>query len=335
MPMKISRSVIERFKEQEENALALQSLLRERISSWCQDRGWFYNDRIKKDESYAQKVEQSRSIIINDVYAGTIIVRNRTEVEKCCRLLEENDIFGILYHDKRPSDLNKAAPFSAEKFTFDSVRMYFKASKPDIGSPHYLNEIFEIQIKTLLDEAWGKAGHDFFYKTNENLSWAKQRLMYQIKALLENAEMALSHAELLSGAEILQKNDDRLDKLNKIMQFYRDNWDKELLPNDMKRLAENTDDLLSYLYKDLGWLIDIIKLETEAGRGSNIMNLSPYWIVVQSIIEKMGWTRFLKKIDESLQKKNKWGNSNIFPLIQELDRPENINLNDFANIREV
>lgn len=333
--MKISRSVTKKFKEQEDNAFALQSLLRERISSWCQNRGWFYNDRIKKDESYAQKVEQSRSIIIDDVYAGTIIVRNRKEVEICCELLKKNDIVGMLYHFQRPSDLNKAAPFSAEKFTFDSVRMYFKASKPDIGSPNYLNEIFEIQIKTLLDEAWGKAGHDFFYKTNEDLSWAKQRLMYQIKALLENAEMALSHAELLSGAEILQKSDDRLDKLNNIMQFYRENWDKGLLPADMKRLAENTDELLGYLYKDLGWLINIIESETANGRGSNIMNLSPYWVVVQSIIEKMGWKDFLKEINNALKGKNNRGKKNIFPIIRELERPENINLADFPNIREI
>lgn len=335
MPMKISRSVMERFKEQENNALDLQKLLRERILSWCQNSGWFYNDRIKKDESYAQKVEQSRSIIIDDVYAGTIIVRNRKEVEICCDLLKKNDIVGMLYHSQRPTDLNKAAPFSAEKFTFDSVRMYFKASKPDTGSPNYLNEIFEIQIKTLLDEAWGKAGHEFFYKTNEPLSWAKQRLMYQIKALLENAEMALSHAELLSGAEILQKSDDRLDKLNNIMQFYQKNWEKGLLPNDMKRLAENTQELLGYLNENLDWLKKIIESETENGRGSKIMNLSPYWVVVHSIIEEMGWKEFLKKINNALISRNRNGKGNSFPIIRELECPDNINLEKFNNIREI
>lgn len=331
--MKISRSVMQKFKEQKENAVALQSILKERILFWCESHSWFYNDRIKGDESYAQKVEQSRSIVIDDVYAGTIIVKNRFEVEKCCQLLEKNKTLGIEFQFKRPADLNKAVSYSADKFTFDSVRMYFKASKPDIGSPDYLNEVFEIQIKTLLDEAWGKASHDFFYKTDENLSWAKLRLMSQIKALLENAEIALSEAALLSESKLLQKSDEQLDKLNNIMDFYRKNWDKEFLPNDLKRLAENTLDLLSYLSQDLDWLVNIIDLETTEGRGAKIMNLSPYWIVVQSIIEKMGWGDFLKQIDKTLKKK--WGNKKIFLIIRELERPENIRLDHFPNIREI
>jgi hypothetical protein len=223
--------------------------------------------------------------------------------------------------------------------------MYFTASKPDIDSAYYhlnkvferqvFGEVFEIQIKTLLDEAWGKASHDFSYKTDGNLSWAKSRLMFQIKALLENAEMALSDAELLSEAKILQKSDERLDKLNNIMQFYRENWDKGLLPNDMKRLAENTQELLGYLNKDLDWLINMIESETANGRGSNIMNLSPYWVVVQSIIENMGWKDFLKEINNALKGKNNRGKKNIFPIIRELERPENINLDNFPNIREI
>jgi len=330
MPMKISGSLKRIFEEQEENAVALQRVLKERISSWCQEHGWFYTDRIKKDESYAQKIEQSRSLSIDDVYAGTIILKNRAEVEECCQLLEQNHIHGMLFHFKRPDDINRATS-SAETFRFDSVRMYFKASKPDIGSPNYINEVFEIQIKTLLDEAWGKVSHNFFYKTDENISWAKSRLMFQIKALLENAEMALSEAEHLSKSKLLQKSDDQSDKLNNIMEFYRNSWDKELLPKDLKRLAENTQDLLSYLSKDLYWLKNIIESETEKGRGSKIMNLSPYWIVVQSIIENMGWESFLRTVNKKL--KDRRGNKNIFPIIQELDCPANINLNDYPNIR--
>lgn len=330
MPMKISGSLERKFKEQEENALALQKLLKERILSWCSEHGWFYDDRIKKDESYAQKIEQPRNSSIDDVYAGTIIVRNKLEIEECCQRLEQGEIFGIELQYKRPVDLNKASLLSADKFTFDSARMYFKASKPDIDSPSYLNEIFEIQIKTLLDEAWSKASHEFFYKTDEKLSWAKLRLMSQIKALLENAEIALSEAELLSKSSLLQKNDDQLDELNSIMEFYQKNWNKELLPKNLKRLVENTQNLLRYLSQDLNWLEDIIDSATATGKGSNIMNLSPYWIVVQSIIEEIGWELFLKTVNRKLKKGS---NSKAFPIIWELEFPENINLNDYPNIK--
>ena len=339
--MKISGSIKQKFLEQEENARQLQKILEPRILSWCKTNGWYYVDRIKREESYAQKIEQSRIKTINDVYAGTIVVKNKIEVEKCCQLLEQNAVYGMKFQYKLPKYLNKATS-SADTFRFDSVRMYFKAAKPDIGKPDYLDEEFEIQIKTLLDDAWGKASHDFFYKTDEKLSWAKQRLMSQIKALLENAEIALTNAETLSKIDILQKNDDKLDELNNIIDFYQENWkNKSDLPKDLKRLAENTLDLLDYLPKDndLAWLDNIIKSETKSGKGTNILDLSPYWIVVYSIIQNMGWKIFLDEINNVAKKKEKekCRKSLPLPIIQELlsELPPDIDLKNYPNIRKI
>ena len=336
MPMKISKSLSDLFKAQEDNAKAIRSLYEPRLSSWAKDKEWHYTDRIKKPESYAQKIEQSHHTIIDDVYAGTIIVRNRLEAHECCNLLELEDTcksLGIIFQYKVPDNLNEAK-FPADRFLFDSIRMYFKADKPDVGEPDYLTETFEIQIKTLIDEAWGKASHGFFYKTDDNLSWAKERLMSQIKALLENAETALNEASVLSESVILQKEDKKLNEINAIMDFYRESWtEPDALPKDLRRLAISTHELLSYLSMSVESLKEILQIESEQGRGANIINLAPYWIVVASIAEQTGWEEFLQKVNNSL--KNGRNRGKVFPLLRELEYPDNIDLTQYTKIREI
>ncbi len=334
--MKISKSLTDLFESQEDNAKAIQNLYEPRLSSWAKDREWHYADRIKKPESYAQKIEQSHHELIDDVYAGTIIVKNRLEAHECCKLLEQEDTcrhLGIIFQHKRPNDLGEAT-FPPDRFLFDSIRMYFKAGKPDVGEPDYLSEVFEIQIKTLIDEAWGKASHGFFYKTDDNLSWAKERLMSQIKALLESAETALNEAGILSESAILQKEDKKLNQINAIMDFYREGWtNSDALPNDLRRLATSTHELLSYLNMGIDRLKEVLQVETEQGRGSNIINLSPYWIVVASIAEQTGWASFLSTINSAL--KNGRNRGKIFPLLKELEWPETIDLAQYTKIRKI
>ena len=337
--MKISKSLSDLYTLQKVNAEALQKIYQPEFDTWAKARGWHYADRIKEAESYAQKIEQSHHRNIEDVYAGTVIVRNRLEVYECCELLEQKETcksLQIIFVSKRPDDLQKAT-FRADCFAFDSVRMYFKAAKPDVGEPDYLAETFEIQIKTLTDEAWSKVSHDFFYKTDEDISWAKERLMAQIKALLESAEIAINEAATLSEAKILQKEDKNFTKVNAIMQFYREAWiEKGALPKDLRRLAENTKDLLSYLGIDVAEIREIIQQATEQGCGANVIHLAPYWIVVLSIAQHMGWERFLSKINNKLSWINKKRErKKVFPLLRELKWPENINLEQYSEIREI
>ena len=51
--------------------------------------------------------------------------------------------------------------------------------------------IFEVQIKTILQHAWSIATHDLIYKT-DTVSWPKERIAFQVKAMLEHAEIAIA-----------------------------------------------------------------------------------------------------------------------------------------------
>lgn len=322
--MKISGSIEDRFKKQSEYAEAIKEKHSQVIDEWSRARGWHFEDRVKQVESYAQKIEQSRIKIVDDVYAATIIVKNKKEIIDCCNELENAaNPMGIRFVYKQPKSFDETNN-DADRFAFDSVRMYFKPPVPDINVPDYVEEIFEIQIKTLLEQAWDKATHATFYKSSEDLSWAKSRLLSQTKALLENAEIVLAEADSLSQTSSLQKTNKKITKLNSVSAIYRLNWDVSALPKDIKRLSENTLSFLDYIGKDVLWLETLIADENSAGKGANLLNLSPYWIVVQASICKLTWPVFLSLLANSRKLKN----GQKFPLIRELDLIEMTNIND-------
>jgi ppGpp synthetase/RelA/SpoT-type nucleotidyltranferase len=321
MAMKISRSIEDRFIRQKGYADAIRAKLSQPIGDWCKNKGWLFEDRIKELESYAQKIEQSRIKLIDDVYAATIIVKNKKEIIACCKELENTEnILGLRFSHKLPESFvdTKNDP---DKFIFDSVRMYFKPPVPEVDIPDYIEEVFEIQIKTLLEQAWNKATHTF-YKSNEDLSWAKSRLISQTKALLESAEIALIETDLLSDSIVLQKQNPRITNINRVSALYKSRWDESVLPKDLKRLAENTLTFLGYIKKDIQWFENLIDEECNAGRGSNLLNLSPYWVTVQASVNKLGWSNFL-----ALLKKEKKLNKQKFPLIKELELKEMVTIN--------
>src|SRR6185295_542993 len=77
------------------------------------------------------------------------------------------------------------------EFSFDDLRLYTKW-KPDVTlpTPTFAGVVFELQIKTFLQHAWSIATHDLIYKT-DSISWPKERVAFEIKAMLEHAENAI------------------------------------------------------------------------------------------------------------------------------------------------
>lgn len=326
--MKISASIKQIYDNHEVKAQAIKQKIDENLLVWCRRQEWFYSSRVKQIESFAQKCQLSHIKKFDDVYAGTIVVKNRLEVKKCINLLlDSQDQLNIHYEYKRPEPI-ETAKNSPDSFVFDSVRLYFTMQDPYDEQPIYLEEFFEIQVKTLLDEAWEKVSHNFFYKTGDKLSWAKSRVMFQIKALLENAELAIAEAHKIASSEVLQKDFSELDDLNDVMDFYQKHWAKEKLPEDLRRLSESTLFLLKILNQSIQQLDELIISENQAGRGSNLLNLAPYWIVVSSYIKNLGWDVFLRTINEKLD-----GGRVTFPLITELEIPETINLDKYQMVR--
>lgn len=325
MPMKVSRTIEDRYLTQLNCANTIKEKLSDVIYAWCKQRGWHFEDRIKQLESYAQKIEQSRIKVVDDVYATTIIVKNKNEIIDCCNQLEvSTNPLGIRFIRRQPSSFTETTN-EPDRFNFDSVRMYFNPPLADIGNPPYVDEIFEIQVKTLLEHAWDKATHATFYKSTEELSWAKSRLISQIKALLETAELALIETDLLSKSNTLQKKNRRIDNINAISAIYKELWAQDALPKDIKRLSENTFSFLDYIGQNTTWLESLLKEEKDAGRGPNLENLSPYWVAVQASIRKLTWGQFMVKINDKKSKSRKFEK---LPLIKELEIEELNNITE-------
>lgn len=277
--MKIPLSI----KELYASKVQLFEALKESVDTWVEgekESKWHYESRVKELESFALKFETGRfdsASIFDDFFGGMIVVPTHSEITKVENMLREK--FTLV--SKKPSD-KSFATYSPEHFVFDDLRLYLRFDKEKFLSPkvEVLDQlVFEVQIKTFLQHAWALSTHDLVYKS-ENISWSKHRVAYQVKAMLENIELSISSAETLSCNEIINKEDKRFKKLGRIVTLVDSKWDKESLPRDKKRLAENIFscvDKLGMTVPDLASLIDESSCNT-------LKSISPYQSILMALI---------------------------------------------------
>lgn len=266
------------------------------IISSSKKNSWHYFSRIKSKESLALKLETGRfrDDILDDIFACTIVVENLNEINAAVAKIEEK----FVIKHKRPKNENITHKESYS-FQFDDLRLYVSIKGTSYMPNNYLNDIiFEIQIKTFLQHAWGIATHDLIYKSN-TINWAKERVAYQIKAMLEQAEIAISGAEELAKLKEISKNNTESIKLNEIRNFLVRSFPEESLPADLLRLSGIILSLKNFFRIDLNFIADILQKETEQNRGVTTLNLSPYGIILQSIINQSP-----KTFEEGFTKKN-------------------------------
>ncbi|EPJ5853724.1 hypothetical protein WJA85_003224 [Klebsiella aerogenes] len=277
--MKIPLSI----KELYASKVQLFEALKEFVDTWVEGEKqskWHYESRIKELESFALKFETGRfnsASIFDDFFGGMIVVPTHSEIAIVENILR--DKFTLV--SKKPSD-KSFATYSPEHFVFDDLRLYLRFDKESFLSPkvEILDQlVFEVQIKTFLQHAWALSTHDLVYKS-ENISWSKHRVAYQVKAMLENIELSISSAETLSCNEIINKEDKKFKKLGKIVTLVDSKWDKDSLPRDKKRLAENIFsciDKLGVTVPELSSLIDESSCNT-------LKSISPYQSILMALI---------------------------------------------------
>ena len=187
--------------------------------------------------------------------------------------------------ERRPKvDTHTLKP--ADSFRFDDTRLYVRWKDSFTTKPAGLDGLlFEVQIKTFLAHAWSVATHDLTYKTDEK-SWPKERIAFQVKAMLEHAEISIAEAQKLATSDSLNKTDDLSRRVSRIIEMVNTLWPGVALPRDRKRLAENINNLIERVDVKLERLQEIITEETKLGRGIKTVNLSPYCTIVQSLINR-------------------------------------------------
>ncbi|MHA7968090.1 hypothetical protein [Rhizobium sp. CAU 1783] len=277
--MKTDKAIRDAYAEHQ----AINSLIKREVDSLRGnfDARWHYESRLKSEESFALKVESGRVLEgfkIDDFFACTFVVRNSTEISAATEAVSRT--FKI--ESRRPENLAVAAGRPSE-FQFDDLRLYAKL-KPSFRGHEPINDVlFEIQIKTFLQHAWGIATHDLTYKTDE-VSWAKLRVAYQIKAMLEHAELSIEQFSNLAGSDIIAKGHSEYEALDKIISTFTSLWDRSALPKDMQRLAQAVKSAADLLNVGVDSSIGYLRADTEKGQGAKNLDLSPFVVTVSSML---------------------------------------------------
>ena len=280
--MKISKSLRDIHANQKERYGLLQQRV-DHVMGLKKDRRWHYESRVKKLESFALKVEtgRTRPAKMEDFFACTLVVENLGSMAKAEQLVRRR----FKFYERRPKvDTFTLKP--SDSFRFDDTRLYVRWKDGLASRPTGLGELlFEVQIKTFLAHAWSVATHDLIYKTDEK-SWAKERIAFQVKAMLEHAEISILEAQKLAASTSLNKTDDLSRRISWIIEMVNSLWPSIALPYDKKRLAENINNLVESVGINLERLQELILRETHLGKGTKILNLSPYCTIVQSLVNQ-------------------------------------------------
>jgi len=240
--MKVRAPIRTSYREQKPIFDSLKSRVDDMFASMCREKRWHYESRVKDELSYALKIETGRIVSLDEVedfFGCTIVVRNSTEIGSAVQLVKT---FCEIIRRRPPR--REITFHRPSTFEFDDLRLYVKII-PSAGVPPRpeFDRIFEIQIKTFLFHAWAIATHDLMYKAND-VNWGRERIAFQVRAMLEHAELTIEQAALLASSSSLGREDKETEELRSIISFILDQWPSDQLPNDLRRLSQNIRDLL-------------------------------------------------------------------------------------------
>jgi hypothetical protein len=289
--MKITNTVRQLYEDQLEINQRLEARVKE-LFEGSKPPSWFFRGRIKPLESFAQKLETGRGgdpTALEDFYACTLVVENRSSIGEARTFV--NRFCDVVRH--KP-EVQGETHKRADSFPFDDLRLYvrLKSLRPDEPISEIL---FEVQIKTFLQHAWGIATRDLIYK-GDQINWGKARVAYQVKAMLEHAEISIAEVDSFAASEALALSDDDTRKRNRVLDWLRTRWSPEQLPEDRRRLVDTIMQISRDMYVELDQIINAVETDTARGEGVNLRNLSPYGIILRALFthHRQKVNRFLR-----------------------------------------
>lgn len=239
--------------------------------------GWFTDSRVKEEGSFHQKIETGRVENIDeleDFFGALVVVPLPSDIPSALEFLDE--FFVTKY--RRPLD-SARAPHPASAFRFNDIRLYGHLRPDDTMPPTPLdNVIFEVQVRTFFQHAWSSATHDLVYK-HPRFSWARSRVAAQIKAILESAEMTIDSIDALENSPVLPREGSPESELNLLLEVVTDHWNRNDLPENLKRLTETLSDLCTAFSLDAQEL-DQMLVRGRVELGGHPDGWSPYQCVV-------------------------------------------------------
>ncbi len=278
--MKIVKCIRDIYDECKPLYEALASEVKELLKPQVEDKGWFFLCRLKALESFALKIETGRvprPSKMEDFFGCTIVVPTMAQIEEAERM-------ALSIYDqvaRRPSEDTKTHK-EASSFAFDDLRLYVARRSLASGKGAELDgAVFEIQVKTILQHAWSVATHDLIYKS-DTVSWPRERIAFQVKAMLEHAEIAIAEANRLADAPAVAKKDAKTAGILQIIRSINEIWSRDRLPADLKRLAVTLQDLLRSCDLSAEDFPDLIR-EEKKRLGLLPADLSPYALTVQAL----------------------------------------------------
>lgn len=294
--MKIENSLRNIYAERK----PIYELLRSHVDAACgtlKRPRWHYESRVKELESFATKVCSGRfdePANLEDFLACTFVVPNSASINEAVQLIQSR--FTIAY--QRPKDITTTHK-RAEAFEFDDLRLYCRRGNDGASRPSPIDElVFEIQVKTFLQHAWGIATHDLSYKT-EDVRWGKDRIVAHLKAAIEYAEISIQQADSISRGPALQITDQRTADLASLIQLLQSNWNRSDLPENLRGLAST---LLNIIYDVNISVSALSKIIEKAKTNASFppLNVSPYSAILEILLHSEAG-----KIKTALQDKRK------------------------------
>jgi ppGpp synthetase/RelA/SpoT-type nucleotidyltranferase len=248
----------------------------------AEEKNWFFLARVKEIESFALKIETGRILDpakMEDFFACTIVVPTMVQIDEAEKLVLS--LYDLV--NRRPKD-DAITHKASSNFVFDDLRLYVARRPLTSGKNSELEGIvFEVQIKTILQYAWSVATHDLIYKS-DTVSWPRERIAFQVKAMLEHAEVAIAEATQLADAPAVAKKDKWTSGILQLIEQFNNIWPRERLPTDIKRLAETIFDVLNSCDLNVDRFSEIIRTE-ENRLGILPADLSPYALTIQAIAQ--------------------------------------------------
>lgn len=235
--------------------------------------------RAKSLSSFAEKIVRKNYSDplqqMTDLCGARVITTTLGEVDRICDFINRHFII-----DKKKS-IDKRSLLKVSEFGYLSVHYIVSPKEKTVLGIEFPEELFgkkaEIQIRTLLQHAWADISHDRLYKTAVKVPDSFGRDVFQVAALLENADKIFSrvassldlysrHYEAFIPAGKLKEKQNKLetifqnepDPVNKpaialrLCRIYREQNEWQKIIRLLSTLSTKKDDLELRILTELG-----------------------------------------------------------------------------------